>query len=131
MAGKFDAVLDTVSSHDGPDPDYEPVLRGLLKSRGQYMALNGAKMDFLRSIILRVVGLPVSRPQYDLVLPFSVKHTWLDEINSWLSEATHVRPILDSTRDFSEDELAKAIDLVKSRRARGKVVLTFPELKEA
>eukprot|EP00457_Paulinella_chromatophora_P007783 gb/GEZN01007808.1/.p1 GENE.gb/GEZN01007808.1/~~gb/GEZN01007808.1/.p1 ORF type:complete len:421 (+),score=84.17 gb/GEZN01007808.1/:75-1337(+) len=126
--GQFDIILDTVSSRDGPDPDYEAKLRVLLKPQtGMYLALNGAAEDFARTLISNFLGLLIERPNYHLVIPLKADHHWLDEISTWLKQGTHVRAVIDHVRPFSEEEVNKALQYLKTRRAKGKVVITFPD----
>lgn len=124
--GCYDLILDTVTSTDPRDTDYEALLRArcLRPGSGRYVAINSRHpTDFVRSMLGRAVGANLQRAGYDLVVA-EHRQEDLQQVNAWIGEGK-LRPVLHGggTFPFSYEGVHEALTLLKSRRAKGKVVL--------
>ncbi|CAD7965089.1 unnamed protein product [Amoebophrya sp. A25] len=131
----FDLIYDTVSSGDGPDMNYEAILRPLLKDAGAssadtspsssppyYVALNTPKpTDWIRTILSAAVGRDLTRGGYDLFLPDPSAANWRF-LAKWF-EDNKVNVQVDKTFDFTDEGVTAAFVRMRSRRAVGKVVI--------
>jgi len=124
----FDVVYDTVTSFDPVDPDYEPIAFPLLKPSGEYVAINGAVSDWARAIfapLFEVFGVALQRPRYHLLI-FTPHRNLMEKVNALFERGLIPLPPIDMQIKLDSDAaLRKAWDRQKSRRAVGKIVVTF------
>ena len=119
--GPYDVVYDTVTSPE--DPDYGPLARAVLKPGGMHVAINGSAGDWTRSLLSKATGLGLQRKQYALLLKKN-DGAGVARLAAWL-EAKQLRPLLDSTHALTEEGVQAAFAKLKSRRAKGKIVVTI------
>jgi NADPH:quinone reductase-like Zn-dependent oxidoreductase len=133
--GKFDLIYDTVTSFAPEDPDYEPILRPLLKEDGQYVVIGPcvSALDRIRGFLDLVPwigsGLTVSgvlqRPGYDwfFLLPTKrLAEKFSEYFGSGKIPASSI--LIDGVHmvETSADMLT-AMERMKSRRTTGKIVV--------
>lgn len=126
-APKFSVVLDTVSSPDACDPDYEALLRrcGAVAPGGRYVACTSASaLDIVRGMLAASTGWNLQRRGYDFVL---CEHHGSDlaALGGWAAEGK-LRAVLHpggGVVPFNQQALDAAYDLLKSRRVKGKLVV--------
>lgn len=130
---QFDLIYDTVSSNAPEDPDYEPVLGPLLKPQGTYITIGPCTndVDQLRGMmdaVSRPLGIHVQRPGYDWFLLSPSKSLML-RLNAFFESGALSKVAIDSVYDLakSEEAIHQAMQRQKSRRAVGKIILTFGE----
>mmetsp|Transcript_97154 Transcript_97154/g.118987 ORF Transcript_97154/g.118987 Transcript_97154/m.118987 type:complete len:410 (+) Transcript_97154:41-1270(+) len=128
--GRFDVIYDTVSSSAPEDPNYEPTLRPVLKPDGTYIAIGPCPdiVDQVRGfldVFARVFGLRVQRPGYDWFL-LSPSKALMKRLNHFYDSGSLKNVAIDSVFDLTQEGTVQlAIKRMKSRRAVGKVILTF------
>lgn len=127
----FDVIYDTVSSSAPEDPDYEPTLRPVLKPDGTYITIGPCPnvLDQIRGfldVLTRFFQLRVQRPGYDWFL-LAPSKALTKRLNGFFNSGALTRVAIDSVYDLtqSEDMIQLAIKRMKSRRAVGKIILTF------
>jgi NADPH:quinone reductase-like Zn-dependent oxidoreductase len=118
-SGPFDMTYDCVTSPE--DPSYEPLSRKLLKPGGMHVAINGVDGDWMRLIFSTRCGLNLHRTDFRLFTshPDSAQ---LTQLAGWVVEGK-LKPVLDSRVPFEEAAVLAAYDKLKSRRAKGKLVV--------
>lgn len=129
---QFDLIYDTVSSGAPEDPNYEAQMRPLLKPGGLYQAIGGPipdKMDAIRAfldMVTRPLGVNVQRAAYDWFLLMPSKKLML-RLNSFFESGKMGTIAIDSTYDAMKSDTAidEAMERQKSRRAVGKIILSF------
>ena len=128
---RFDVIYDTVSSSAPEDPNYEPTLRPVLKPDGTYIAIAPCPdvLDQIRGfldVLTRFFHLRVQRPGYDWFL-LSPSKALMKKVNHFFDSGALTTVAIDSVYDLtqSEEMIQSAIKKMKSRRAVGKVILTF------
>lgn len=113
-AGKFDLVFDSATGSGGGE-DYTTMSIPLLtEDSGEYVQLNGPASVWLR--YLTGIGLPKHQ---HLILTNKNKPD-LEEILS-LMEKIDAKPVM-TTMPFTEQGVKDGFELLKSRRAKGKIV---------
>jgi NADPH:quinone reductase-like Zn-dependent oxidoreductase len=118
-SGPFDMTYDCVTSAE--DPSYEPLSRKLLKKGGMHVAINGIDPDWMRLIFSTRCGLNLHRKDFRLF----TAHTdgaQLKQLADWVVEGK-LKPVLDSRVPFEEAAVLAAYAKLKSRRAKGKLVV--------
>ena len=121
--GPYDLVYDTVSSPE--DQNYGPLARQVLKPGAMHVAINGSGGEWTRALLSKATGLNLQRKHFALMLKRN-DGAGLARIAAWV-EQKKLRPLLDSTHSFSEAGVHAAFDKLKSRRAKGKIVITMTE----
>eukprot|EP00667_Euglena_gracilis_P017975 EG_transcript_19022 len=116
------SVIGTVSSPH--DPNYEPPCRPWLRPEGLYVALaSPSHLDLLRKLLL--FGW-FQRHNYRMVFGEFRMAPLLEQLSDFIDQGKlHVT--VHSEREFTAEGLAAAVEELHSRRARGKIVLTFPQ----
>lgn len=124
----FDVVFDIVGGVESHSTG-----KALLKPKGRYVTpvgpiawigdkklTFGEKMFFVLTILGNTIKniLPGSHSSYHMVAPVELSGTFFA-----LMFDTNVRAHISQTVEFENKELVKAIELVQSHRARGKVIL--------
>eukprot|EP00667_Euglena_gracilis_P014081 EG_transcript_14569 len=121
-SGTLASVIDTVSSPH--DPDYEPPCRPWLRPEGLYVALaSPSHLDLLRKLLL--FGW-FQRRNYRMVFGEFRMAPLLEQLSDFIDQGK-LRVTVHSEREFTAEGLAAAVEELHSRRARGKIVLTFPQ----
>ena len=127
----FDVIYDTVTSSAPEDPNYEPILGQLRKTNGTYLAIGPCPkpMDQFRAFLdgfTRPFGLNLQREGYDWFFLLPTKSRML-KLNSFFDSGKLTAVPVDSKYDAlaSDDAIVQAMDRQKSRRAVGKILLTF------
>ena len=127
----FDVIYDTVTSSAPEDPNYEPILGQLRKSNGTYLAIGPCPKasDQVRAFVdgfTRPFGLRLQREGYDWFFLLPTKTRML-KLNSFFDTGKLTQVPVDSKYDAleSDEAIAKAMARQKSRRAVGKILLTF------
>ena len=127
----FDVIYDTVTSSAPEDPNYEPMLGPLRKEDGTYLAIGPCpkSSDQFRAFwdgFTRPFGLRLQREGYDWYFLLPTK-TLMLKLNSFFDSGKLTEVPVDSKYDAleSSDAIEQAMDRQKSRRAVGKVLLTF------
>ena len=127
----FDVIYDTVTSNAPEDPDYEPMLGQLRRANGTYLAIGPCPqpLDQLRGSLdslTRPFGLRLQREGYDWFLLVPTK-TRMQKLNSFFDSGKLKEVPVDSRFDVlqSSEAIVQAMDRQKSRRAVGKILLTF------
>ncbi|CAK9032413.1 unnamed protein product [Durusdinium trenchii] len=129
---RFDMIYDTVSSNAPEDPNYEPVLRPTLKAHGTYVAIGPCPdfMDQLRAgadMFTRIFNVRVQRKGYDWFL-LSPSKPLILRLNRFFESALN-KVAIDSVHDLTQPgSIELALERQKSRRAVGKVILTFGDI---
>lgn len=128
---RFDIIYDTVSSNAPEDPNYEPTLRPVLKPTGTYIAIGPCpdSLDQIKAfvdIFARTFGLRVQRKGYDWFFLSPSKALML-RLNEFFNSGAVTSVAIDRVYDLtqSEEMIQLAVKRMKSRRAVGKVILTF------
>jgi len=124
-AGKIDVVYDSASGSGGGEKySQDPKIFALLKEKdggdkkASYLVLNGPAHHWLRNFIL---GSPTSDPRLAMVL---TKHSTEDlSLAMELIGKAKLKPVLDSSVELSEEGVKEGYAKLKSRRAKGKIVV--------
>ena len=126
----FDIIYDTVSSNAPEDPNYEPLLRPVLKETGTYIAI-GPCPDFVdqvkgfADVFTRLFNVQVQRKGYDWFLLAPSKALML-RLNSFFESGALQKVTIDSVHDLTQPgSVQLALSRQKSRRAVGKIILSF------
>jgi NADPH:quinone reductase-like Zn-dependent oxidoreductase len=119
----WDGVYDTVSSELASDSlagqPYDAALRPFLKSGGVVAAINGNAGRWVQAL----TGLGIFSPGYRLIF-MKDSPAQLAELAA-LVDGGHVRPMIDPEAfAFTAEGCEAAYAKLKSRRARGKIVIT-------
>jgi NADPH:quinone reductase-like Zn-dependent oxidoreductase len=130
----FDKIYDTVSSFDPVDPDYVPSALPLLRPGGKYVAINGHVGDWIKGSIdlylLRpLLGKSLLQPAgYEFFGLLAPKAESMNILTRWFDDGSLPRVVpIDKHYTLESDHSAwEAFARIKSRRAVGKIVLTFP-----
>ena len=117
--GPYDVVYDTVTSPE--DQDYGPLAREVLKPGGMHVAINGSGGEWTRALLSKATGLRLQRSNYDLLLKKN-DGAGVARLAAW-AEAKQLRPLVDSVHPFTEEGVGAAFAKLKSRRAKGKIVV--------
>jgi NADPH:quinone reductase-like Zn-dependent oxidoreductase len=117
--GPYDAVYDTVTSPE--DPDYGPLSRSVVKPGGMIVAINGSGGDWTRALLSKATGVNMQRSGFDLLLKQN-DGAGVARLAGWVEEKK-LRPLIDSTHPFTAEGVDAAFAKLKSRRAKGKVVV--------
>jgi len=120
--GKLTCIYDTVSSPDGADSlngiPYDQALQKYFeKGTTTYCAINGTVSRWLRAF----TGLQASG--YKLIMK-KRSGSQLEEIATW-AQNKELKPVLAGVYDFNSQGCAEAFELLKSRRAKGKIVVNI------
>eukprot|EP00438_Fugacium_kawagutii_P024908 Skav236056 [mRNA] locus=scaffold2566:98967:100196:+ [translate_table: standard] len=127
---RFDVIYDTVSSSAPEDPNYEPTLRPALKPNGVYVAIGPCPdpLDQIRAfmdVFTRLFEVRAQRHGYDQFLLMPSKALML-RLNEFFNSGALTSVTIDSMHDLTQEgTIQEAIKRMKSRRAVGKVILTF------
>ena len=118
----FDVVYDTVTSPE--DKNYTAIARQLLKrDTGKLVAINGPGGAWTRMFLSRLTGLNLQPSGYSLVL-CRRDGKQLAEIAQWVTSGA-VKPHVESTFPFTQEGVNLAYASLKSRRAKGKLVVSM------
>jgi NADPH:quinone reductase-like Zn-dependent oxidoreductase len=117
--GPYDVCYDTVSSPE--DQNYGPLAREVLKPGGMLVAINGSGGEWTRALLSKATGLNLQRANYDLLLKKN-DGAGVARMAAWV-EAKKLKPLIDSTHPFTAEGVDAAFARLKSRRAKGKVVV--------
>lgn len=119
----FDAVFDTVTSPDKGDDlrgtPYPVAVRPFLKPSGKVVTINGSPRQWVGALVGwhdRGVELVMERPDA----------ATLGRAAAWVGEG-RLRAVIDSTFPFTAEGCAAAFEKLKSRRAKGKIVVRVVE----
>jgi NADPH:quinone reductase-like Zn-dependent oxidoreductase len=117
----YDICYDTVTSPE--DQAYEPLARRVLKRGGCHVAINGGGADWTRALLSKALGFNLQRAHYSLVLkrPDAAQ---LAQVAQWVEQGK-LKPLVDTTYQFEEAQVHAAFDKLKSRRTKGKLVVTM------
>jgi len=110
---KFDVVYDA-ATNSGAGEDYKDKSIALLKSGGQYVAINGSPTMWLRTFTIGH-----KKNQHLMMMEKSVPD--LNHLSS-LADKNEIKPVLARTLPFTAEAVQEGFDLLKSRRAVGKIV---------
>lgn len=116
---KFDIIYDTVTSPE--DIDQTPIFKPFLKENGRFIAINGRPITFIRGILFNI---PIDR-HYILLLKWNRKD--LETVAEIMSEIG-MELMVDSVYNFNQQDIEKAFERQKSRRAKGKIILTVQSI---
>lgn len=126
---QFDVIYDTVTSNAPEDPNYEPSMRPLLRAGGRYVAIGPSPdpLDLLRAVLdvpTQLLGLGrIQREGYDffLLLPSRARVRGLSRMfDKDVLPEVHIDSVISVS---STADIVKAMDLMKSRRTTGKIIL--------
>jgi len=115
-AARFDVIYDAASG-SGAGEDYRAQALPLLKQeepRGQYVAINGAASMWARRFTIGQ-----KKDQHLVLTEMNTKD--LEELARMVAEGT-LRPVVAKQLALTEEAVREGFDLLRSRRARGKVV---------
>ena len=122
---QFDVIYDTVTSFAPEDPNYEASMRPLLKTNGKYIAINGARSDWMKGMFEMFVTKPffnlsIQRKNYDLFLlkPTTKK---LERLTEFLDSGKVPPTVIDTSFILTDENLNTAFMQMKSRRTVGKI----------
>jgi NADPH:quinone reductase-like Zn-dependent oxidoreductase len=93
----------------------------VVKPGGMIVGINGSDGDWTRALLSKATGVNMQRSGYDLLL----KHNdgaGVARLAGWVAEKK-LRPLIDSTHPFTAEGVDAAFAKLKSRRAKGKVVV--------
>ena len=115
-----DLVFDCVS----PDFEYEPIARKCLKKKtGVYVAANSSRTsDWIRSGLSASLPFNVQRGNYKLIM-VDVTTADLQAVGE-LAQQGKLKANIQRQVAFNEDALRGALDLLKSHRTVGKIVVS-------
>ncbi|KAF4654270.1 hypothetical protein FOL46_008795 [Perkinsus olseni] len=118
--GTVDMVFDSVTSAE--DPDYEPTARRTLKASGKYICVNSPRnMDWVRYLVSYYTGINVQRKNYSLLWT-DTNPKDLDKLSQLVMDGK-LKINIQEDLPFNEANCRKAYELLKSRRAKGKVII--------
>ena len=118
----FDVCYDTVTSPE--DKDYTPIARQLLKrDTGKLVAINGPGGAWTRMFLSRFTGLNLQPSGYSLILKRS-DGKQLAMIGQWVASGA-VKTNVETTFPFTQEGVTQAYACLKSRRAKGKLVVSM------
>merc|ERR1719334_594638 len=123
---KFDIVYDAATASGGGE-DYRSKSLKLLcsetqgRSAGQYVAINGAASMWLRNFT-------IGQKKNEHLVMTNANTADLDCISDMVSQG-HLKPVIALQLPLTEENVKQGFDLLKSRRAVGKVVFDL-ELKD-
>lgn len=131
--GKFDIVIDTVTSNDARDAacDYPNRLRPFVDDAlGRYVTFGGKPSQWAFAIIRRCASGADARASSSS-LPFADRQRSLQWVYfrgcerqlRYVVDALGVRPIVRAAYPFTNDGVRRAMDDLKSRRVKGKIVI--------
>ncbi|KAF4654825.1 hypothetical protein FOL47_009767 [Perkinsus chesapeaki] len=113
-----DMALDCVKN-----PNYEPMARKTFKEGGKYVALGSDSLtDRMAYFMEPFLPFPVQRPNYCQVL-VQVNTKELDELSDLVTSGK-LKITIDEM-PFTEEGCESAVQAIKGRRARGKVVIVM------
>ena len=133
--GKFDIVIDTVTSNDARDAacDYPNRLRPFVDdTRGRYVTFGGTPSQWAFAIIRRCAsGADADARASSSSLPFADRQRSLQWVYfrgcerqlRYVVDALGVRPIARAAYPFTNEGVRRAMDDLKSRRVKGKIVI--------
>jgi len=116
---KFDLVYDACTN-SGAGEDYKDKSIALLKTDGQYVAINGSA-----SMWLRTFTIGHKKNQHLMMMDKSASD--LDHISS-LADEERIKPVLAKTLPFNKEAVTEGFDLLKSRRTVGKIVFDITQI---
>jgi len=116
---KFDVVYDACTA-SGAGEDYKDKSIALLRTNGQYVAINGSP-----SMWLRTFTIGHKRNQHLMLMDKSSSD--LDHISS-LADDGKIKPILAKTLPFNQEAVTEGFELLRSRRAVGKIVFDITKI---
>lgn len=116
---KFDCVYDACTN-SGAGEDYKDKSIALLKTDGQYVAINGSA-----SMWLRTFTIGHKKNQHLMMMDKSASD--LDHISS-LADEERIKPVLAKTLPFNQEAVTEGFDLLKSRRTVGKIVFDITQI---
>lgn len=120
----FDCIYDCVTSPE--DKDYTPLARQLLKpDGGKLIAINGGGGAWTRTLLGRMMGMNLHPRWYKLILCRSDAGQ-LQELAQWVASGT-VKPQVETIFPFTQEGVDEAYKCLKSRRTRGKLVVTVAQ----
>lgn len=131
--GPFTCVLDTVFSSQSQDQHmgYEAFLRSSSSSHhkklldGMYVRFGGHFTSWFAAGLQRTVGINLFPRNSELFwVRLSQSSSELDTLRQAVDEE-NVKPYVLQTFPFTEEGVAQAFNALKSRRVRGKIVLTI------
>lgn len=131
--GPFTCVLDTVFSSQSHDQHmgYEAFLRSSSSSHhkklleGMYVRFGGQFTSWFAAGLKRTVGINLFHGKSELFwVRLSQSSSELDTLRKAVDEE-NVKPYVLQTFPFTEEGVAQAFNALKSRRVRGKIVLTI------
>jgi NADPH:quinone reductase-like Zn-dependent oxidoreductase len=131
--GPFTCVLDTVFSSHSHDKrmGYERFLRSSSSCKynklleGMYVRLGGDFTSWVAAGLKRTIGVNLFHKDSELFwVRFSRSSGELDILRKVVDEE-NVKPYVLQTLPFTEENVAQAFDSLKSRRVRGKIVLSI------
>lgn len=115
---KFDIIFDTVTSPF--DTDQFPIFRRFLKEDGRFIAINGNAFGFFRGIIGKVLfDFPIDK-HYLVLLDWNNKD--LSTVRNFINKE-YAEKLIDSEFLLNQKDVENAFDKLKSRRAKGKIVI--------
>jgi len=133
--GQIEMIYDTASYGGagalfGADEDpycYNPKVVALLPEtsrHSRYIQLNGSMRTKVHAVTL---GLVHSRQRSLIVLPnFSGMQLGME-----LMEKANMKPIIDNQHEFSKEGVTQAYKELKSRRAKGKIVISISKKEDS
>ena len=132
---KFDVIYDAASGSGGGE-DYKSSSSQLLcnegttKNHGQYVAINGGLSMWLR---LFTIGQKANQHLL-MIKPNTTDLDYLSKLveNGWNGEngeQKHLVPVIAKLFPFNSENVDKGFELLKSRRAVGKIVFDMTEME--
>ena len=123
----WDVIYDTVTSPDNGDnlkgQRYDVLLEPFRADKGKVVAINGSAWRWTCLFLHKMTMGVFASDKYALHL-MQRSSDDLTQIAHWVRDG-EVRPILDSVHTFSAEGCAAAYTRLKSRRAKGKVVINI------
>lgn len=120
---KFDLIYDTVTSPE--DPDQEPIYRRFLKEDGKWVAINGSVPNFAKGIFRNFTNVNLEKKDFHVTLL-----NWNNEDLTELAKLSEENKLKTHFKTFKleKKDVDEAFDLLKSRRAAGKLVFEIDSL---
>ena len=116
---RFDLIFDTVTSKD--DVNQREIFQSYLNNNGKYVQINGEVFPFARGIFATYISRSCNIEEKDFhlhLLKWNRKD--LEELAKMVEEGKLT--IRNEIVKFSEDEVIRGFDRLKSRRTVGKIV---------